>query len=128
MLSYNISKFFEHPYREDLLVKITFIASIFLNAIIWLSLYWKIYPFSYLAQYGQISLHYNVYFGIDKIGSWSQIFLIPLLGIFIILFNNIIAYIFYLQDKLISYLILISQTILQLILLIAAIFVILLNI
>ncbi len=128
MLSYNISKFFDHPYREDLLVKLTFIFSILFNITTWLALYWKIYPFSYLIDYGQISLHYNVYFGIDKIGFWYQVFFIPLLGLFIIIFNNILAYIFYLQDKLISYLILLSQFFLQVVLLLAAIFVILLNI
>lgn len=128
MLLYSISKFLENPYREDLVVKITFILSLLINAVIWLALYFKLYPFSYMTEFGQIFLHYNVYFGIDNIGQWYMPFIIPILGLFIILFNNILAYIFYLREKIIAYILLISQTVLHLVLLAAAIFVILLNI
>jgi len=128
MLLYNFSKFLENPYREDLLVKITFIISILLNLIIWGILYLKIYPFSYLTKFGQIYLHYNIYFGIDSIGEWYKVFIIPALGLIIILLNNILAYAFYLKEKIISYTLNVSQLILQIILLAAAVFVILLNI
>ncbi|MBD3359818.1 MAG: hypothetical protein GF365_03900 [Candidatus Buchananbacteria bacterium] len=128
MLFYNISKFLDNPYREDLVVKISFILSLIINIMIWLALYFKLYPFSYLTEYGQIYLHYNIYFGIDSIGPWYIPFVIPALGLFIILFNNILAYIFYLTEKIISYVLIISQTVLQTVLLAAAVFVILLNI
>lgn len=128
MLFYNISKFFEHPYREDTIVKINFIASLAINIIIWLALYFKLHPFSYTTEAGQIYLHYNLYFGIDNIGYWYEALVIPLLGLFIIIFNNGLAYYFYIQDKVLSYTLVFSQTILQIILFAAAIFVILLNI
>jgi len=128
MLFYSISKFFDHPYREDLAVKITFITSVLINLLIWVVLYLKIYPLSYLTEYGQIFLHYNTYFGIDKIGPWYQILFIPALGLFIIIFNNIISYIFYLRERLISYSLIIANVALQVILLAAAIFIVLLNI
>lgn len=128
MLFYNISKFFEHPYREDIIVKINFIASIVINLIIWLVLYFKLHPFSYTTEAGQIYLHYNLYFGIDNIGYWYEALVIPLLGLFIIIFNNALAYYFYIQDKVISYGLVFSQTILQITLFAAGIFVILLNI
>lgn len=128
MQFYNLVKFFENPYREDIVVKISFIFSILVNIFIWLVLYYKIYPLSYLTEYGQIFLHYNVYFGIDNIGQWSKTFIIPLLGLFIILFNNLLAYNFYLKEKLISQVLVVSQAVLQVILFAAAIFVILLNI
>jgi len=128
MLFYNISKFFEHPYREDLAVKINFIASILINILTWIILWYKLHAFAYLSENGQIYLHYNVYFGIDNIGYWTNAFIISLLGLFIIFFNNILGYIFYIQEKMISYLLVFSQSILQVILLAAAIFLILLNI
>ena len=128
MLFYNISKFLENPYREDLIVKITFILSLLLNIVTWVAVYLKLFPFSYQTEFGQIFLHYNVYFGIDSFGSWYMAFIIPLVGLLIIAFNNIIAYIFYLREKFISYLLIIAQAILQAVLLSAAIFVILLNI
>jgi hypothetical protein len=128
MLGYNISKFFEHPFREDLTVKITFIFSIVINLITWAALYFKLHPFSYTTDAGQIYLHYNLYFGIDNIGYWYEALVIPLLGLFIIIFNNTLGYFFYVQEKVISYSLVISQAVLQVILLAAAIFVILLNI
>jgi hypothetical protein len=130
MLFYSISKFFEHPYLEDLIVKITFIFSIIINAAIWLILYLKLHPLSYSAQtdYGQIYLHYNIYFGIDNIGIWYKAFIIPVLGLFIIIFNNILAYSFYVREKLLSYVLIIIQGFIQIILFAAAIFLILLNI
>lgn len=128
MFFYKISKFLDNPYREDLVVKISFILSIIINLVIWLALYFKLHPFSYLTEYGQIYLHYNIYFGIDNIGYWYVPFIIPALGLFIILFNNILAYIFYLQEKIISYVLIIFQAALQMVLFAAAIFVILLNI
>ena len=128
MLFYNISKFFEHPYREDLAVKLNFIGSIILNIITWFILWYELHAYSYSNEFGQIFLHYNIYFGIDNIGYWTAAFIIPILGLFIIIFNNLLAYIFYLQEKLISQLLIFTQTILQIILFIAAIFLILLNI
>ena len=109
-------------------MKINFLASIILNVILWGALYFKLQPLSYLSDSGQIALHYNIYFGIDKVGSWYYVLAIPLLGLFIIIFNNILGYIFYLQDKLLSHFLVFSQTALQLILFAAGIFVILLNI
>jgi len=128
MLFYNITKFLENPYREDLIVKISFVVSAVINIIIWLALYVKLNNFAYQTEYGQIFLHYNVYFGVDNIGVWYKAFIIPVLGLFVIIFNNILGYTFYLKDRLISYVLVISQAVMQVALLAAAIFVILLNI
>ncbi len=128
MWLYSISKFFEHPYREDLWVKINFVVSVLVNVTLWGALYFKLHPLSYLSELGQISLHYNIYFGIDNIGPWYNVFIIPILGLIIIILNNTLAYIFFLQEKMISYLFIFSQTIIQIILFLAGMFVILLNI
>ncbi|MBN1325716.1 hypothetical protein JW977_01910, partial [Candidatus Falkowbacteria bacterium] len=93
-----------------------------------LALYFKLHPFSYTTEAGQIYLHYNLYFGIDNIGYWYEALVIPLLGLFIIIFNNGLAYYFYIQDKVLSYSLVFFQTLLQIILFSSAIFVILLNI
>lgn len=128
MWLYSISKFFEHPYREDIWVKINLLISVLINVTLWGALYFKLHNFSYVSESGQVALHYNIYFGIDSIGPWYKVFILPILGAFIIIFNNIVGYIFYLQEKLLSYLLIFSQTILQVILFVAGIFVILLNI
>ncbi len=41
---------------------------------------------------GQVFLHYNVIFGIDKIGTYSDLFAAPLWGAVILLVNMIIAW------------------------------------
>ncbi len=130
MLFYNISKFFEHPFREDFYVKINMVFGLILNILAWVILYWKLRPLSFSSDtdYGQIYLHYNIYFGIDNVGNWYEAFTIPLLGLFIILFNNLLAYLFYIKEKLLSYVLIFSQSFLQIILFASAIFLILLNI
>ncbi|MCX6740429.1 MAG: hypothetical protein NTZ49_04350 [Candidatus Parcubacteria bacterium] len=128
MWLYSISKFLEHPFREDIWFKINLVIGILINVTLWGALYFKLSPFSYLSDSGQIALHYNVYFGIDKVGPWYQALIIPAFGLFILIFNNILAYLFYLQEKMISHFLVFSQTALQLILFAAGIFVILLNI
>ena len=128
MLLYNISKFLDNPYREDIIVKLSFFISILINLITWVAMYLKLHPFSYITEYGQIYLHYNIYFGIDNIGMWYMAFIIPLLGLVVIILNNLLAYIFYLKEKIVSHILVISMTFLQIILLAAGVFVILLNI
>ncbi|MCX6742815.1 MAG: hypothetical protein NT116_01105 [Candidatus Parcubacteria bacterium] len=71
MWHYSISKFFEHPYREDLWAKINFVASVLINVTLWGALYFKLHSLAYLSESGQISLHYNIYFGIDNVGPYS---------------------------------------------------------
>jgi len=44
-------------------------------------------------------LHYNIYFGIDLIGSPQKLLNIPLWGILILIFNLLIAYIIYIIKK-----------------------------
>jgi len=128
MFFYNITKFFENPYREDLVVKINFLISLVINIFIWVVLYYKLRHFAYSTEDEQVYLHYNIYFGIDNIGNWYNVFILPLLGAFIIVLNNVLAYFFYLKEKFISFALVVSQTMMQIILLAAAIFVILLNI
>lgn len=49
-------------------------------------------------------LHYNVYFGVDAIGDWKNIFLMPTLALVILLVNTILSRFFYYKEKLIAYL------------------------
>jgi len=128
MFLYSIAKFFENPYREDLNVRINLLFSLVVNIIMWLAIYYKLEPFSYLAEFGQIYLHYNLYFGIDNIGPWYMVFALPVLGLLVIVINNILAYIFYLQEKVVSLVLVFSQSVVQIILLAATIFIILLNV
>ncbi len=51
-----------------------------------------------------IPLHYNIYFGIDYLGAWKKIFIIPLLAFLVFLINFTLALFLYFKNKFISYL------------------------
>lgn len=99
-------------------VKVLLVSSLIVNILVWV-----------IAEFikkttgvEQIALHYNVDFGIDFFGNSTQIFIIPVLGLMIILFNFLIV--MYLQQNkdivIISY-ILLTVALLANIVLLAAI-------
>jgi len=55
-----------------------------------------------------ISLHYNVDFGVNLIGDASQVYIMPLLGLIIFLFNLSLLAGFYKKNKFITHLLLAS--------------------
>jgi hypothetical protein len=73
------------------------LSSLILNLAAWVWLFFQIGP-----QEDQIFLHYNILFGVDLIGEWSRVFLVPLFGLFLILFNAAIGWIFFSNNKFIS--------------------------
>lgn len=74
-----------------------------------------------------IPLHYNVYFGIDLIGNWYQLLIIPLFGFLIICLNNILAAFLYLKDKLMAYFLVGTALFVQIILFLATLAIVWLN-
>ena len=74
-----------------------------------------------------IVLHYNIYFGISALGPRYQIFIIPLLGLAVILANFLFVFHFYLTNKLFSYFLAAAAGVFNLILLVAGILLIIAN-
>ncbi len=60
-----------------------FLAAVLLNLIAYLLLAVGITPRS-----DAVVLHYSVYFGIDLVGSWYQLYSVPLIGTFIWCLNG----------------------------------------
>ena len=101
------------------------IFSLLLNILIWLLLYLKIGN-----QTESIALHYNIYFGIDMIGSWYKILMIPLGGIIILIYNWIISYFIYKQNNeniFLGYLLNFSSLFIHIILIISSILILIIN-
>lgn len=109
-------------YLKNRVIQINLSLSIILNALLWAVLIYQIKP-----QEMPLMLHYNIYFGIDLIGQWYQVFYIPASGLIIFLINFGFSFIIHNKDKVLSYFSLIISSISQLILLVAGILVILLN-
>lgn len=104
---------------RDRVVLISFILSFLLNLFIWLFLYFKIKP-----SPNPIFLHYNIYFGVDLIGPWWRIYLLPLTGILALFINFIISAIIYDKEKILSYFLMIIAGFLQVFLILSAIFIV----
>jgi len=73
-------------------------------------------------------LHYNVYFGVDMVGNWKQVYVLPAIGFFLFLVNLLLSLYFYKnKERIAAYLLLLASLLIQLSLLIAAASVIIIN-
>ena len=109
-------------YYRDPIIRINFLFSFLANLSLWLILIGQAKNFDEL-----ISLHYNIYFGIDLVGYWYQIFLLPILGLGFFIINFMIASIIYNREKILSYFLAGTSSFVQIILTTSAIFIILIN-
>lgn len=109
------------PLRERFIV-VSFLLSLFLNISTWILLYFSVQP-----RPDPIFLHYNIYYGIDLIGSWYEIYFIPGSGLIFLLANYILSVIMYPTKKLLAYLLVGFNLPLHLLLGLAAILIILIN-
>ena len=118
MISRNFFKFF----LKDRIIIANLIGSLIINASIWINLL-RIKKVDEM-----IPLHYNVYFGIDYIGDWHKIFIIPIMGIIVLIVNFLLALLIYYKDKFISYILLFVVSFIQVILFLASLSVVWINI
>ena len=93
-----------------------------LNILLWVLVIWKVRP-----QEEPLFLHYNIYFGIDLLGSWQQFYLMPASGTVILLLNSILAILLPQKEKIISHFLAAINIIAQIVLIVACILIILLN-
>lgn len=121
--SKKIRKFFAKEYFENLIVLWLLGIGLFVNLAIWTALVIFIKPVDF-----PIILHYNVYFGVDMIGNWKEIFSLPSIGLFLLILNSFLALFFYeKKEKIASYILLIASVMVQINLAIAITSLILIN-
>jgi len=97
--------------------------NIFANIINWVILAIFIHPID-----KNIILHYNVYFGVDIMGNWKQVFIMPSIGLILFLINGFLAAYFYKnKERIAGYILLITSFMAQLSLMVASISVIIIN-
>ncbi len=77
---------------------------------------------------GDIILHYNVYFGVDAMGDWHRVFLLPIIGVIILALNAVLAAYFYIKkERIASYILLLAAFMVQINLIIAAASIMMIN-
>lgn len=85
-------------FVKNIFLSVSFGAAILTNLGLWIFLA-TVMP----SPASRAFLHYTVYFGIDRVGPWSMMFFLPLLGMAIGAGNNILAAIAYQQRPLLAY-------------------------
>lgn len=86
---------------------------------------WRVLPLASDEPF--IALHYNIYLGVDRLGSVWQIFYIPLLGLFFLLLNTVVQAISFRRQKTLSLFFAAATPLLQFTLLAAMALIVIIN-
>lgn len=122
MISRLYNQNFFNSYHRDKFVRINLFFSLFVNILIWLWLSLASRDFAEL-----IPLHYNIYFGIDLLGYWYQIFLLPLSGLVIFLLNFWLGLIIYQKEKILGHFLAGAGSVIQVLIALGSVFIVLIN-
>ena len=74
-----------------------------------------------------VPLHYNIHVGVDTVGPWWRIFVVPVLGLAIMLVNTFLAQYMWRRDQVLSYVAGLAALMLQLVLFTATVFIVYLS-
>ena len=101
--------FFSQEFFKSALMHWVLIGALILNGINWGLIAFFIRPVDF-----PIILHYNVYFGVDVIGAWWQLYFLPAIGLIILIINTVLGYLFYQkQERIIAHLLMLATFIAQ---------------
>jgi len=122
-LNEKIKLFFGREYFQNRIILWLTTLGVFFNLVIWSCL-----GFFSHSDGEAIILHYNVYFGVDSIGTPREAYALPLIGLVVILVNFLLSFYFYAKkERIATYILLLAALMVQLSLLISAISVIIIN-
>jgi len=114
-----LKRLINHYFWHDKLVFANFVVSVGINLFFWIFLILKLNKLEDI-----VPLHYNIYFGIDMIGSKAELLKMPALGLFILLVNIFLAFRIYKHERVNAYFLLFGNSLVQIFLLIAGILII----
>lgn len=97
-------------FYHNTLVRFSLLASLALQAVSF-----GLLLFFVRSQQSIVIVHYNVYFGIDLIGDWAQIFIVPSITVLFVVVNTLLAQWFYgQQERVASYVLLLTSILVSL--------------
>jgi len=114
--------FFWRGYWSDPAIFFSLLLAFLANAGIWIALRWVVQPTDQ-----PIILHYNVYFGVDSIGEWGNIFMMPAMAAGLLAVNLFLSRFFYYKERLVSYLFASMAFLMQLLMIVGVASVIIIN-
>lgn len=86
------------PFWKDHVITIFIFFSVVSNLVTWMFLINNKIEGNY-----PVILHYNLAFGVDYLGNFSRVYLIPFTGLVVFIFNTLLGYHVYTKEKLASY-------------------------
>ncbi|EKE19040.1 MAG: hypothetical protein ACD_9C00158G0004 [uncultured bacterium] len=118
-----LGHFFSQEFFHSALVQWMIIGSLIINVVNWGLIIFYIRPVDF-----PIILHYNVYFGVDVIGPWWQVYFLPLIGLLIFIINTLLGYLFYQQkERIVAHLLVLAVFIVQICITIGVVSLLLIN-
>jgi len=116
------------PARRNKFIILVNVLALIINFGLWFFLYWQLKKIIQAnPEFTTIPLHYNVFFGIDQFGKWYFAFVLPLIGIIILIVNFVLAISIYSKKSLASYFLTIASFLVQLTLAVSSLFIIMIN-
>ena len=115
-------RFFWHGFWTDPVIFFSLVFAILVNAGLWIALFWTVAPTD-----TPIILHYNIYFGVDAVGGWKSLFLMPTLAAGLLFLNAVLSRYFYYKEKMAAHLFAGTALILQLLMAVAVVSAIMIN-
>jgi hypothetical protein len=104
-----LRNFFSQEFFKSALMHWVLIGALILNGINWGLIAFFIRPVDF-----SIILHYNVYFGVDVIGAWWQLYFLPVIGLIILAVNAVLGYLFYQKkERIVAHLLMLATFIAQ---------------
>jgi hypothetical protein len=83
--------------------------------------------FPQVQQLRVVPLHYNIHIGVDKVGSWWQLFVPSLIGVVLTLINICYAVRIWSREKVIAYAVIVTALLLNILIAVHLIFIVILN-
>jgi len=121
-ISEKFKRFFWHGFWTDPLIFFSVVLAILANAGLWAVLYSTVTPTDM-----PIILHYNIYFGVDSVGSWKSLFFMPTLSAGLLVVNLVLARFFYYKERVAAYLFAGATLLLQLLMAVGVVSAIIIN-
>ncbi len=107
---------------KNKILRWNFLLGVFLNLVTWIFLYWQFAP-----QVDPVYLRYSVYFGINLIGDWWQVFYGPALGTLVLVLNYVLVLMCSKKSRFAAYFLAFGASAVQLLLIVSCIFLVMIN-
>lgn len=97
-LKSHLPKVLEYPFFGDFTNRVLLVLSSALLLAVWIVALYRFRPSDFL-----VPVRYSSFFGVTQLGSWYDLYAVPLIMTFCIFLNLFLGYTMYQKDKMISY-------------------------